>query len=74
MPAASAEALSLLAYCTLHFGQQPDAAWVRALLQESMFKMEEVRVLGRGGTLTVPACKQEDSWLYTCTCSMQVNT
>ena len=55
MPAASAEDLSLLAYCTLHFGQQPDAAWVRALLQESMFKMEEVRVFRGGHRLAPPS-------------------
>ena len=43
MPAATFEELSLLAFCTMHFGQQPAVDWVQALLQETMFKMDQVR-------------------------------
>jgi hypothetical protein len=42
MPASSFEELSLMAYAMLHFGMQPDAQWLQALLKETLFKMEEV--------------------------------
>ena len=48
MPSATAEELSLMAYCSLHFGQRPGPEWVRALIQESLFKMPEVRGMPDG--------------------------
>jgi hypothetical protein len=46
MASATAEELSLMAYCALHFGQRPSPGWVMALLQESYFKMPEVSPRG----------------------------